>query len=220
MNEEPWTDEIPCVILRAMRTSVVLAGLLATTPAFAQQAPIATWQGPQSAFVSVQSSMSPLVVVLQLTAPWLRGEPTGPAALSSWVLSTPLRLSLQGDIHPIGGGFSNCTSREEPSGNSINGFPVQRFGSMRFTSALTLQGFSSAGCPVDGAIGAGFTYTAALESSLWLVASAGVYGVPPHAPFPSRSSSDGRVDLIKQLNDGRTLTMGVGKRGISVGGAW
>jgi hypothetical protein len=136
------------------------------------------------------------------------------------VLSTPLRLSLQADIHPIAGGFPNCVSREEPSGNTINGFAVQRFASIRLTNALTLQGFSSAGCPVDGAIGAGLTYTVPLQSSLWLVASAGVYGVPGHAPYPPRQSDDLRVDLTKQLDDQHTMTVGVGRRGITVGGAW
>jgi hypothetical protein len=167
-----------------------------------------------------QAPTSPLVSNLQLTAPWLRGEPTGPAGPSSWVLSTPLRLSLQGDIHPIAGGFANCVSREEPSGNTINGFAVQRFASIRLTNALTLQGFSSAGCPVDGAIGAGLTYTVPLQPSLWLVASAGVYGVPGHAPYPPRQSDDVRLDLTKQVNDQHTTTVGVGRRGITVGGAW
>jgi hypothetical protein len=203
-----------------MRTSVVLAGLLAASPALPQQAPIATWQPPQSGFVSAQPSTSALVSNLQLTAPWLRGEPTGPAGVSSWVLSTPLRLSLQGQIFPIGGGFANCVSREEPSGNTINGFAVQRFASVRLTDALTLQGFSSAGCPVDGAMGAGLTYAVPFESSLWLIASAGVYGVPGHAPYPPRQSSDVRMDVTKRLDSGRTLTVGVGRQGINFGGAW
>jgi hypothetical protein len=202
-----------------MRTSIVLAGVLAALPAFAQQAPIATWQSSQSGFVSAQPSMSPLVSNLQLTAPWLHGEPTGPAGLAPWMLSTPLRLSLQGDIRPIAGGFANCAGREEPSGNTINGFPVQRFASVRLIGALTLQGFSSAGCPVDGAIGAGLTQTVPLSSSLWVVASAGVYGVPAHAPYPARQSSDVRVDLTKQLDSAHTVTVGVGRRGISVGSA-
>ncbi len=204
-----------------MRTGVVaVAGLLAASPVFAQQPPIAMWQPPHTGFVSAQPSPSPLVSNLQLTAPWLSGEPTWPG-LSPWVMSTPLRLSLQGGISSIGGGFANCASREEPSGNTINGFAVQRFASIRFTPALTLQGFSSAGCPVDGAVGGGLTYTVALQKSLWLTASAGAYCVPPHPPFPARQSSDVRVDLTKQLDDGRsTLSVGVGRRGISVGGAW
>jgi hypothetical protein len=166
------------------------------------------------------SAQSAVVTTLQLTAPWLRGEPTGPAGVSQWVLSTPLRLSLQGQIHPIAGGFANCLTREEPSGNTINGFPVQRFASIRLTDALTLQGFSSAGCPVDGAAGGGLTYTAVLQPSLWLVASAGAYGVPAHAPYPARTSNDVRIDLMKQMDAGRTLTVGVGRRGVSFGGAW
>jgi hypothetical protein len=211
----------------SMNARLLVAVLLVAAPAFAreapayaQQSPIAAWQPPQTGFVSAQPSTSPLVSNLQLTAPWLRGEPTGPAGLSSWILSTPLRLSLQGDIRPIGQFFPNCATREEPSGNTINGFPVQRFVSIRLTGALTLQGFSSAGCPVDGAIGAGLTYTAPLQPSLWLVASAGAYGVPAHAPYPARQSNDVRVDVTKLLDDQRTVTVGVGRRGISVGGAW
>jgi hypothetical protein len=219
-TDEQWTGEAPCIILHCMRTGLVVAALLATSPALAQQAPIATWQSPQSGFVSAQPSTSPLVSNLQLTAPWLRGEPTGPAGVSSWALSTPLRLSLQGDIQPTAGGFPNCVSREEPSGNTINGFAVQRFASLRLTAALTLQGFSSAGCPIDGAIGAGLTYAVPLDSSLWLVASSGVYGVPGHAPYPPRPSSDVRLDVTKALDHGGTLTVGVGLRGISVGRAW
>ncbi|HZU82092.1 MAG TPA: hypothetical protein VE987_04200 [Polyangiaceae bacterium] len=104
-----------------MKASVVLAGVLATSPLSAEPAPIATWQSPYSGFVSAQPSTSPLVSNVQLTAPWLRGEPTGPAGL----------------------------------GNTIDGFAVQRFASIRLTRAFTLQGFSRAGCPVDGAISAG-----------------------------------------------------------------
>ena len=203
-----------------MRTGVVLAALLVAAPAAAQQAPINAWQPPSTGFVSAQPSMSPLVSNLQLTAPWLRGEPTGPAGVSQWVLSAPLRLSLQGQIHSVARGFPNCVSREEPSGNTINGFAVQRFASIRLTDALTLQGFSSAGCPVDGAIGGGVTYTVPLKPSLWVVASAGVYGVPAHLPLPAQQANDVRLDLTKQLDDQRTMTLGVGRRGVSVGGAW
>ncbi len=209
-------------MLVEMRWALVLAGLLAASPALAQQktTTIATWLAAPSGLVSGQPSISPFVSTLQLTAPWLRGEPTGPGSLSPWVLSTPLRLSLQGDIPAIGGGFANCVSHEEPSGNTINGFAVQRFASIRLTSALTLQGFSSAGCPVDGAIGGGITYSVPLRSSLWLVASAGAYGAPAHAPYPARTSTDVRVDLTKQIEDGSTLSVGVSRRGIHIGGTW
>jgi hypothetical protein len=195
---------------RILWGGVVGVTILVASHAMAQQLPTVSWQPSQGALVSN----------LQLTAPWLRGEPTGTAGLSPWVSSTPLRLSLGGDIHSIGGGFANCVSLEEPSGNTINGFAVQRFASVRLAPALTLQGFSSAGCPVDGAIGGGITYTVPVGPSLWLVAAAGVYGVPAHAPFPARTTNDARLDLTKDLNGGRTLSVGVGTRGVSFGGAW
>jgi hypothetical protein len=184
--------------------------LLGASPATAQQTPPAAWQ----------PSQSPLVSNMQLTAPWLRGEPTGSAGPSPWVLTAPLRLSLQAPIFPLDRAFPNCVSREEASGNTVNGFPVQRFASLRLAPSLVLFGFSSAGCPVDGALGGGFTYTVPLDRSLRLVAAAGVYGVPTHAPLPARVSADARIDLVKDIDAQRTVSVGVGRRGISVGGSW
>ena len=199
-----------CILL----STVLGFGILGTSAASAQEptgtAPLA-WQTPPL-------SLTPS---LQLAIPWvLPGEPTGPGLLSPWVASAPLRLSLQSGIFPMAGGFANCVSLEEPSGNTVNGFPVQRFASVRLTHALVLQGFSSAGCPVDGAIGGGLTYTVPLRPSLWLVASAGAYGVPAHPPIPARVQNDARIDLTNQVSGGRTLSVGVGKRGFSFGGAW
>lgn len=195
---------------RVLVWSVIGVGILGASGAWAQ-GPAVTWQPSQSALVSN----------LQLTAPWLLpGEPTGTAGLSPWVASTPLRLSLQGAIRPIAGGFSNCASLEEPSGNTVNGFPVQRFASIRLAPALVLQGFSSAGCPVDGALGGGLTYTISIRPSLSLVVGAGAYGVPAHSPYPARVANDARIDLMKGVDGGGTLSIGIGKRGISFGGAW
>jgi hypothetical protein len=163
-----------------------------------------------------------LVPSRHLTVPWIQpGEPTGTSSLSPWLASTPLRLSLQAGIQPLARGFANCETREEAAGNTVNGFAVQRFASLRITPALVLAGFSSAGCPVDGAIGGGLTYSVPLEPSLWLTASAGVYGVPAHAPIPARVQSDVRMDLTKALPSGRTLSVGVGKQGLTIGtAAW
>lgn len=111
-------------------------------------------------------------------------------------------------------------SREEASGNTVNGFPVQRFASIRLTPALALQGFSSAGCPVDGAIGGGLTYAVPVGPSLSLVAAVGAYGVPAHAPYSARTTNDARLNLTKAVDGGKTLTVGVGKRGFSFAGAW
>jgi hypothetical protein len=194
---------------RILRWGVVGIGVLGASWAGAQE-PTSAWQQPPTV----------LVPGVKLATPWVfPGEPTGAGGMSPWVASTPLRLSLQSGILPTAGGYANCVSLEEPSGNTINGFPVQRFTSLRLAPALVLQGFSSAGCPVDGAIGGGLTYTAAIRPSLSLVLSAGVYGVPAHAPLPARVQSDARIDLTHQLDGRSTLSVGIGKRGITFGGA-
>jgi hypothetical protein len=163
----------------------------------------------------------PLAPNPQLATPsLLLGEPSAGGDLSPWLASIPLRLSLQSGIAPIGGSFPNCESREDAAGNSFHGVPLQRYALLQLAPRLVLHGFSSAGCPVDGAIGGGVTYSVPLRPSLWLVAGAGVYGVPPHAPFPARLQSETRVDLLKELDGGRSLSVGIGRRGVSFGGTW
>src|SRR5580658_5469049 len=122
---------------------VALAATLAARAALAQEPTTAAFQAPW-----------PLAQNPQITMPSLlwSGEPTQ-HGLSPWAASTPLRLSLQSTIFPMAGAFPNCASVEDPSGNSVNGMPVQRYTIIPLTSRLTLHGFSSAGCPIDGAIG-------------------------------------------------------------------
>ena len=120
----------------------------------------------------------------------------------------------------MAGAFANCESREEASGNTVHGLPVQRYAPLLLAPNLVLHGFSSAGCPVDGAIGGALTYSVPVRPSLWSVAGAGVYGVPAHYPFPARQQTDLRVDVMKQLDGRRSLGIGIGKRGISFGGVW
>jgi hypothetical protein len=193
--------------------SLALAAL--ASPSAQAQEPTASWMQPPSTVTLRTQLQAPAFVV---------GEPTGPSLLAPWAASTPLRLSLQSGIFPIARGFPNCISREEPSGNTVNGMPVQRYASLRLSPALVLHGFSSAGCPVDGAVGGGITYSALLRPSLWLVAGIGAYGVPAHAPVPARVQNDTRIDVMHALGpgdgDGRTLSVGVGKRGVSLGGIW
>jgi hypothetical protein len=188
---------------------VALAATLAASAALAQE-PTTTFQAPW-----------PLAQNPQITMPSLlwSGEPTQ-AGLSPWAASTPLRLSLQSTIFPMAGGFPNCASLEDPSGNAINGWPVQRYTVIPLTPSLTLHGFSSAGCPIDGAIGGGVTYTSPLGKDWWLVAGAGMYGVPRHDSMPARRRSDLRVDMMKALPDGSTLSVGVGRRGVTLGGSF
>jgi hypothetical protein len=150
----------------------------------------------------------------------LLGEPTNGAGLSPWVASVPLRLSLSQGMFPLAHFFPNCASREGASGNSFNGWPVQRYTLLPLTSNLVLHGFSSAGCPVDGAIGGGVTYAQPLGKPWWLVAGAGVYGRSGFNGVPSRTRGDVRVDLVNARPDGRSVSVGIGRRGVSIGGTW
>jgi hypothetical protein len=148
------------------------------------------------------------------------GEPTGAPGLSPWVASTPLRLSLSSGFVPLASMFPNCATREEASGNSFHGWPVQRYTLLPLTPNLVLHGFSSGGCPIDAAVGGGVTYAAPLSKPWWLVAGAGVYGASPYTGVPARSRGEVRVDLVNAKGDGRSLTVGVGSRGVSIGGTW
>lgn len=154
----------------------------------------------------------------------LGGEPSSAGWPSPWVLSSPLRLSLQNGIFPFAPLFSNCGSVEDSPGYAAGGIAMQRYTFLPLAPRLTLHGFSSGGCAVDGALGGGVTYEMPLRPNLSLVAGAGVYGVPGHAPLPARTQSGARVDLIKQLDAGRSIGVGVGvQRGtpsVSVGGSW
>jgi hypothetical protein len=196
--------------MKLVSTPIALAALAASAAALAQE-PTGTFQAPW-----------PLAQNPQITMPSLlwSGEPTQAGTLSPWLASTPLRLSLQSTIFPMAGAFPNCAAVEGPSGNSINGWAVQRYTIIPLTPNLALHGFSSAGCPIDGAIGGGLTYSSPLGKEWWLVAGAGMYGVPRHDSMPARRRSDLRIDMMKALPDGRSLSVGVGRRGVTVGGSF
>jgi hypothetical protein len=87
------------------------------------------------------------------------GQPGAPTPFAAF---TPLHLSLIGGLFPIGSALPGCDSREDASGNSQNGFPIERYSYLRLTPQLTLHGFSSGGCPVDAGAGGGLTYSAPL----------------------------------------------------------
>jgi len=133
--------------------------------------------------------------------------------LSLGAAFAPLRLSLTSGLFSQAGAFSGCDSRTDASGNSVNGFAVQRYSLLRLTPQLSLHGFSLTGCAVDAGMGGGFTYTVPLRKSLWLVASAGFYAQPNFGGGTSAfTTSAARVDVVKQLAWGRTLSVGLGTR--------
>ncbi|HYQ04578.1 MAG TPA: hypothetical protein VER96_38155, partial [Polyangiaceae bacterium] len=79
--------------------------------------------------------------------------------LSVGAMFAPLRLSLTSGVFPQANAFSGCDTRAEASGNSVNGFALQRYSFLRLTPQLTLHGFSMVGCSVDAGMGGGLTYT-------------------------------------------------------------
>ena len=163
--------------LRLLAVLLAACALVPATPAFADDpAPSLAWM--------------PTPTALQLRP--LFGEPTGGAGgLAPALAVMPLRLSLMGDTFPIAGalGGSPCASREEASGNTVNGFVVQRQVYLAITPQLVLHGFSAAGCPLDAGIGGGMTYSRPVSKSLFLVASAGAYAIPGGGLGPTRKRS-------------------------------
>jgi hypothetical protein len=163
-----------------------------------------------------------------------------PGLLSGFRAVAPLRLSLEGSIFPMAGGFPNCASREDDAGNSVGGIPVQHFRMVRLTPRLTLSGFSQLGCPIDAGVGGALTYAAPLTRSSWLVFGGGLYVAPGQVPLfggvgpslangiraaPSAVSTAGRVDLVWKASGERTYNLGLqtngrGRQSLMFGGSF
>jgi hypothetical protein len=169
---------------------------------------------------------------------------------SGYLLSAPLRLSLEASVIPKAGGFPNCASLKEDVGNTVGGIPVQHYGEWRLAPRLVLSVFTQLGCPIDGGIGGTLTYAVPIRSALQLVFSSGLYAAPGQLPLffgPQASPSQflgalrsaavqglrgdspvkgaTRVDLVWTEKDGNTRNLGVeslgtGTRGIRLGGGF
>jgi hypothetical protein len=151
-------------------------------------------------------------VVTPLRGDDLFESQNGPTVTAAFA---PLRLSLTGGLFAQANAFTGCDSaRTDASGNSVNGFATQYYSFVRLTPQLVLHGFSMAGCALDAGMGGGLTYTVPLRKSLWLVSSAGFYGLPSAVGGASSAlvTSAARVDVVKQLAWGRTLSVGLGTR--------
>jgi hypothetical protein len=168
------------------------------------------------------SAWMPAPTALQLRP--LFGEPTGDTqGLAPPLAVLPLRLSLMSTTFPIAGalGGSPCASREEASGNTVNGFAVQRQTYLAITPQLVLHGFSSAGCPLDAGIGWGLTYSVPVSKSVFLVASGGAYTQPSVQPGVPITRGDARIDLVfRSTTNDRTVGIGLGRRGLKLTGTW
>jgi hypothetical protein len=125
----------------------------------------------------------------------------------------PLWLTLSGGLFSQASAFSGCDSRADASGNSVNGFAIQRRGFLRLAPQLLLHRFSMAGCAVDSGSGVGLSYAIPLRRRLWLLQSVGYYRKPTASgATQSRVSLAGRLDLVQELGWGRTLSLGLGTR--------
>ena len=157
-----------------------------------------------------QPTAAPLVpIVTPLRADDLFANQNGPTVAAVFA---PLRLSLTGGLFSQANAFSGCDSRTDASGNSVNGFAVQHYSFLRLTPGLVLHGFSMAGCAVDAGMGGGLSYAVPLRKNLWLVPSAGFYALPYASGGSAPVTAAARVDLVKQLAWGRTLSVGLGTR--------
>ena len=125
----------------------------------------------------------------------------------------PLWLTLSSGLFSQASLFHGCESRADASGNSVNGFAVQRHSFLRLAPQLVLHRFSMAGCAVDTGSGAALSQAIPLQKGLWLVPSAGFYR--QSTPYDGTSvlvTAAARVDLVQQLAQGRTLSLGLGAR--------
>jgi hypothetical protein len=149
---------------------------------------------------------------------------TLPAAAAS----LPLRLSLLGAAYPLGPTFgsSACGAASIAAAGTI--FPTQPYTQIELSPRLVFHGFSDLGCPgdpyalLDTGAGGGLTYSLPLLPALWLVASAGAYGIPAHDVLPARSAFAGGLDVAVQApKTSNVLTTGIGistrGRGLRVG---
>jgi len=159
-----------------------------------------------------------------LQIPALFGEPTSADGLAPGLAVLPLRLSLMDATFPLAGASPSdpfqCAAREDPSGNSQYGFPVQHHVFLALTPRLVLHGFSRLGCPLDAVAGGGLTYSMPVAKNLWLVPSAGFTVQPSSLQGRALTKGDARLDLLMKTSTDRTLSVGVGRRGLKLTGTW
>jgi hypothetical protein len=180
---------------------------------------------------------APSVLAQASTAP---GDPGDASPFAGFLLSAPLRLSLEGSIFPVARAFPNCLSREDDAGNSVGGIPVQHYSEVRVTPRLVLSGFSQLGCSIDAGLGAVFTYTVPIRESTSFVLGGGLYGAPGQGSLfgglPTSLSGAwrggdspvqmaGRVDMVWDTKDGHPYNIGVqsfgrGRQQVTFGGGF
>lgn len=166
--------------------------------------------------------LAPASAIVAFPTPLSFGEPTGPSSSFYW--AQPIRLSLSSGYFSHDSMFANCASREEAAGNSIGGMPVQKFTLLRLSPHLVLTGFSSLGCPIDGAIGGAISYGVPLSATTHFVLSSGFYSAPALPPAlvtraDAKTTGALRADIVWQTPKGTTRSLGIGTTAGVGGGA-
>jgi hypothetical protein len=207
--------------------AVAVAGALsiAATPARAQTIPT-----PASA-VPVTSAgvpmMGPLVGPPKVT--WIftqgdanggRGDTLGPGS----IIFEPIRLALLGAAVPGGAGDPECRDNGVESAGTatagVPGFPAQHAAALQLIPKLTLFGFSRGGCQRDAGAGGALVYATPIRKDIWFVASAGILHLPHAGPGGAPvTKGHARMDLLFARPKGHSYAVGIGTRGVTLGGS-
>jgi hypothetical protein len=161
---------------------------------------------------------------------WFGAGPRGDAATASRTVDEggalafePLRLTLLG-AHPwmptnqCGDQYVDARAGGSPL-LQMGTFGANLLGgSSSWSPRLSVFGFSRQRCAIDGAAGAGFTFTQPLTPKVLFALSAGAIIVPGAPPGMQRTSRDARMDLVFPRGDGRSFNVGFGTRGATFGG--
>jgi hypothetical protein len=136
----------------------------------------------------------------------------------------PLRLSLLGPYVP-GPSLSGPCADSLPSAGAVTaatpGFAPQYASAVRLVPRLTLYGFSRGGCALDAAMGGGAVYAAPLvDKKVFLVASAGYILLPTPVSGRPTVGSAANVDVVLLRPDNKSVRLGIGTRGVRVGGTF
>lgn len=195
-------------LVAALALALATCAIFVTPPAFAQQAPLAARPSvglPQTLVIPLRSG----------------DAATDSAGLPLDIGMMPLRLSLSSGYWPQGKTLPGCEERAEQTGDTWNFFPLQRAAAVHLIPRLTLVGFSTTACMVDANAGVGLMYTAPIRKDLWIVGSVGASILPTTTTtYAPRARADARVDLVWKATPDRAFSVGIGRRGVFVGGAF
>jgi hypothetical protein len=146
------------------------------------------------------------------------GDASGDAAPA--FLFEPLRLGLQRDVVPHPSTTPGCEPAGFVTAEAASFVPQHAF-AMRLVPNLTLVGFGRGGCAYDGAVGGGFVWATPLsqDKKTWLSLSGGALYLPHYGPNGTPvSKRQLRGDVVFDRGNGRSLSVGLGTHGISIGG--